>query len=174
MVWDGIERRQTQRDGMEGRRVGDYHCPDHHMIQESTKEHRQIVCGKIRTVKADAEHDLEELKKYHDSDLAEVKTELGTKADIKDLRGLVKFVGLMVTICCIVVGGIAMWLRSDITNGFSDVGTKIQRLNQRVTEGVDERVKMDIEQTKQLENISGEMRVVSWRLSQLEDAHKVK
>lgn len=167
-VWDGTERRREQIGGKDGRRRGDYHCPEHHVIQESTKEHRNIVCSKIQTIKADAERDLDALKSYHDTDLVEVKNELQTKATTNDLRGIMRFISVLMTIAVLVIAGQAMWLRSDI----SEVSSKINRLNQRVTEGVDARVRMDLEQTKQLDDISGELRVVSWRLSQLEEAKK--
>lgn len=181
MTWDGITERRKENPipGKEGRRQGDIHCPDHAIIQESTKEHRVIVCGKIRAVKDDSEKDLAALKSYHDADMGELKLEIGKKADQKDLRGITKFVSFLVSIATLVIIGQAVWLRSDIKEVASnvstmstDIGTKLQRVNQRITEGVDERVRMDVEQTKQLDTISGEMKVVSWRLSQIEEAHK--
>ena len=163
MTWDGIERRSEQRDGREGRREGDWHCPDHAMIQEHTKEHRSIVCGKIKTVKEDAEKDLSALRAYHDQDMEDLQ--LGIN---KDLRGMMKFVTVLMTVAVLVIGGQALWLRSDI----SDVGNKIQRLNQRVSEGVESRVKMDLEQTRHLDGIGGKLDTMNWRLTVLEDSQR--
>ena len=163
MTWDGTERRQAQGEGKEGRRAGDYHCPDHAIIQESTKEHRSIVCGKIRTVKEDSEKDLSALRAYHDQDVEDLKLAINS-----DLRGMMKFVTVLMTIAVLVIGGQALWLRSDI----SDVGNKIQRLNQRVSEGVEARVKMDIEQTHHLDGISGKLDTMNWRLTVLEDTQR--
>jgi hypothetical protein len=164
MTWDGTERRSEQRDGREGRREGDWHCPDHAVIQESTREHRSIVCGKIKTIKDDAEKDLAALRVYHDKDVEDLK--LGINGD---LRGMLRFVSVLMTIAVLVIGGQALWLRSDI----SDVGSKIQRLNQRVTESVDSRITTDLEQTRLIENIAGEIKMVSYRMGVLEEAHKV-
>jgi hypothetical protein len=162
--WDGKERRTEHIDGHDGRREGDWHCPDHHEIQRNTKEHRTIVCGKIKTVKEDTEKDLAALKSYHDKDVEDLK--LGINGD---LRGMLRFVSVLMTIAVLVIGGQALWLRSDI----SDVGSKIQRLNQRVTESVDSRITTDLEQTRLIENIAGEIKMVSYRMGVLEEAHKV-
>ena len=163
MTWDGITERRKENPipGKEGRRQGDVHCPDHAIIQESTKEHRTIVCGKIRTVKEDSEKDLAALKAYHDQDMEDLR--LGINGD---LRGMMRFVSVLMTIAVLVIGGQALWLRSDI----SDVGNKIQRLNQRVSEGVEARVKMDLEQTRHLDGISGKLDTMNWRLTVLEDS----
>jgi hypothetical protein len=163
MTWDGIERRGEHRDGHDGRREGDWHCPDHATIQENTKEHRNIVCGKIRTIKEDAEKDLTALRAYHDQDVEDLK--MGINGD---LRGMMRFVSVLMTIAILVIGGQALWLRSDI----SDVGAKIQRLNQRVSEGVEDRVKTDMEQTRKLGDISGKLDTMSWRLTVLEDSQR--
>ena len=45
--WNGIERRTPTPDGREGRRPADRHCSQHEIIQEVTKDHRTLVCGKI-------------------------------------------------------------------------------------------------------------------------------
>lgn len=163
MTWDGKERRREQAEGREGRRAGDYHCPDHAVIQESSREHRTIVCGKIKTVKEDTEKDLSALRAYHDQDMEDLK--LGINGE---LRGMMRFVSVLISIAVLIIAGQAMWLRSDI----SDVGAKIQRLNQRVSEGVDDRVKTDHEQTKQLGEISGKLDTMSWRLTVLEDSSR--
>lgn len=163
MIWDGTERRHVQRDGQDGRRAGDYHCPDHAIIQESTKEHRSIVCGKIRTLKEDAEKDLSALRAYHDQDMEDVKLSIN-----KDLRGMMKFITVLMTIATLVIGGQALWLRSDI----SDVGVKVQRLNQRMSESIDSRVQMDLEQTRKLESIGGKLDTMNWRLTVLEDSQR--
>jgi hypothetical protein len=141
--WDGnTERRKHERradwcDGV---------CAQHEIIQNGTKEHRQIVCNKI----------------------AEVKVAMEQKANNSDLRGLMKFVSVLVAICCLIVAGQAIWLKSDI----SSIMSSIQRLNVRVTESTAERIKTDIEQTHQLDTISGILGTINWRLTELEANHK--
>ena len=46
------ERERITRKGP-GRRVADWHCPEHEYIQDSTKESRERVCGKIAKVEAE-------------------------------------------------------------------------------------------------------------------------
>ena len=166
--WDGTDRRHCLDDGREGRRAADWHCGDHVVIQESTKEHRAIVCGKITSLKQDSEKDLASLKEYHDADLEDIKLEIAKKADQKDLRGMIKMVSILIVICCAIVAGQAVWLKADI----GTVTSSIQRLNIRLTEATNDRIATDINQTQKLEAISGQINVVSWRLSAIEDQHK--
>ena len=166
--WDGQDRRHMAPDGRDGRRAADWHCGDHVVIQESTREHRAIVCGKITSLKQDSEKDLASLREYHDADLEDIKVEIAKKADGKDLRGMLKLVSILIGICCAVVAGQAVWLKSDI----GTVTAAIQRLNIRVTEGANDRMVTDIEQTKKLESISGQLGTITWRLTELEETQK--
>jgi hypothetical protein len=45
--YSGPERRSETEPGKLGRRGYDWHCGEHQLIQESTRAHRQLVCGKI-------------------------------------------------------------------------------------------------------------------------------
>ena len=45
--YTGAERRVPLADGQLGRRRLDWHCAEHPLIQESTRDHRNVVCGKI-------------------------------------------------------------------------------------------------------------------------------
>jgi hypothetical protein len=45
--YQGPDRRIETEPGKLGRRHYDWHCGEHHLIQETTKNHRQLVCGKI-------------------------------------------------------------------------------------------------------------------------------
>jgi len=50
--WNGHER----RDHSPGRRSEDRGvCPEHYIIQDGTKDHRQLVCGKIAGIKQEIE-----------------------------------------------------------------------------------------------------------------------
>jgi hypothetical protein len=64
--WDGRERRQSNDDGIQGRRQSDWHCGDHNEIQNHTKEHRQIVCAKISEVKINLTEEVNKLEKAID------------------------------------------------------------------------------------------------------------
>ena len=121
-------------------------CAEHEIIQNGTKEHRSIVCAKI----------------------AEVKDTVRNKADIKDLRGAMKTIAILVGICIAVVAGQAVWLKSDIAH----IGNIVQRVNVRITETVNDRISMDIKQTQQLGAIEGQLSTINWRIGQLEESHK--
>ena len=186
--WDGTERRTIQAGGREGRRPHDWHCGDHHMIQDSTKEHRAIVCSKIANLKSDSESDLEKLKEYHDKDMSDLKSymeekadaikedvsqkadlvEVHKKADIHEMHGVLRLIKILIGICTLIVAGQAIWLKGDI----STVSSGIQRLNVRVSESMNNRIQTDLEQTKTLETITGQLGLVNYRLQQLEESHK--
>jgi hypothetical protein len=178
--WDGKERRkESPIPYKEGRREGDVHCPDHALIQENAKEHRVVVCGKIAAIKTDAEKDLAECKARHDADLSCVQSEMNKKADSKELKSVSRLVSIMISLAIIAIGAQAVWLKGDnrelrdaMRADIMDIGSKIQRLNQRVSESVDERVRTDMEQTKHLGEISGKLDTVSWRLTVLEDSQR--
>ena len=165
-MYNGVERRQLDS----GRRVGDRDfCAEHHIIQEDRKDHRAVVCGKIASLKEDYLRDVEEVKENM-TDLeknvqrkADVEM-LHTKANIADLKGLIKFMSCMVGLCGIIIGGQALWLKSDISN----IGSLIQRVNVRITETVNDRVASDVEQIKKLSTIESELSKVNWRLDHLE------
>jgi hypothetical protein len=177
--WDGHERRIPLPDGREGRRPADKHCSEHFIIQEATKDHRVTVCGKISNLKNDSERDLANLKEYHDKDLEEIKLDIAKKADFKDLKGMLKLVSILIVICCAIVAGQAVWLKTDSTSNrdmlkheIDNVANSVQRLNIRVTTSTAERMATDMEQTKALGEIAGELKTTNWRLTQIEEAHK--
>jgi hypothetical protein len=64
--WDGHERRAKTDDGLQGRRQSDWHCGDHQEIQSHTKEHREIVCAKIKEVKINITSEVDKLEKAID------------------------------------------------------------------------------------------------------------
>jgi hypothetical protein len=121
-------------------------CSQHEVIQNGTKEHRQIVCAKI----------------------AEVKVDMEKKANHSDLRGLMRLISILITICCLIIAGQAIWLKSDI----SGVTSSIQRLNVRITETVNDRVASDVLQLQKLGTIEGQLSTINWRLTELEAQHK--
>jgi hypothetical protein len=175
-AWDGHERRVSTDDGREGRRQADWHCSEHFIIQEATKDHRVTVCGKIANLKIDSEKDLAALKAHHDKDLNEVKTDMDKKADKSDIRGMIRLVSVLVAICCAIVAGQAIWLKSDISKVSSEVAAiapSIQRVNVRISESMNDRIKTDFEQTQKLESIAGQIGTVNWRLTQIEESHKI-
>ena len=47
VVYEGPDRRIETEPGKLGRRSYDWHCGEHELIQQSTKDHRKLVCGKI-------------------------------------------------------------------------------------------------------------------------------
>jgi hypothetical protein len=169
-MYTGVERRHEEMNGRSGRRSADWHCGDHDLIQDTTKEHRVLVCSKISNLKEDIEKDISELKSHIDRDMETTRLGIEKKADGKDLRGMIKMVSILIVICCAIVAGQAVWLKNDI----GVVSTAIQRLNIRVTESTNDRMKTDFEQSQKLESISGQINVVSWRLSAIEDSHKTE
>lgn len=143
---DKPERRSVRDDGRKGRRmVEDQVCPLHDLVWEhhdqDAKEHRTLVCGKIEK-----------------------------KADTGELKGLKLFVGSMVTVCCLIVGGIALWLRSDI----GKVEGNLARVHQRISEQTDQRVSGVEKVNSSLSEIKTSLDVVNYRLGRLEDEHKIK
>ena len=166
--WDGPERRKSVADGRDGRRLSDWHCGDHHAIQDATREHRGIVCNKIKNLKEDSEKDVYELKAYHDKDMETIKVELADKAEKSDFKSMIMTVKILVVLCCAIVSGTAVWLKADL----GTVASSIQRLNIRLTEATNDRVNSDFDQSQKLESISGQINVIGWRLSAIEDSHK--
>jgi cation transport ATPase len=55
--WDGRERRNPMPDGREGRRPGDKHCSEHHVLwekhDESSDAYRVKTCGAITLINAE-------------------------------------------------------------------------------------------------------------------------
>ena len=51
VIYDGPDRRIETEPGKLGRRSYDWHCGEHNLIQETTKNHRQLVCGKIEALR---------------------------------------------------------------------------------------------------------------------------
>lgn len=74
-MYNGIERRHPDS----GRRTSDRDfCAEHHMIQEDKKEHRNIVCGKIKTLREETIADISRV----DGEIKNVDRKIET---IKDL-----------------------------------------------------------------------------------------
>ena len=140
--WNGHERREHERRNNWPCGV----CAEHDVIQNGTKEHREIVCGKI----------------------AEVKKSMEQKADNKDLKGAMKVITILVGVCIAVVAGQAVWLKTDIMN----VGSMVQRVNVRITEKENDRVTTEIARTQQLGEIQGELKNINWRITKIEEAGK--
>jgi hypothetical protein len=169
MTWDGHERR-TPKNDLQGRRdPDDRHCADHHVMWEyhdrEKDDHRTAVCGAINKLEQEHRCDMEELNLEIKSKADAIDVE--KKADSKDLRGLMITIKILIGLCCLIVAGQAVWLKTDIAN----VSTLVQRVNIRITETVNDRVATDIEQTKKLGYIEGELKTISWRMSQLENVH---
>jgi hypothetical protein len=169
--WDGHERR-TNREDREGRRVGDQRCPDHHLLwkqhdedklnfRKDNEKNQGAACGKIAALEA-----------YHIRDVAEVKVDMDKKAEKSELRSVARTIGILITVGCLVVGGMlsgaVAWLKTDI----SVVSSGVQRLNIRVTESMNSRIQTDIDQTRTLETITGQLGMVNYRLEKLEETHK--
>lgn len=51
--YTGEERRVPLAEGQLGRRRLDWHCAEHPLIQESARDHRNVVCGKITVMQAE-------------------------------------------------------------------------------------------------------------------------
>jgi hypothetical protein len=169
--WNGRERRTSTED-REGRRAGDQRCPDHHLLwkqhdedksnfRKDNERNQGLACRKIKA-----------LEEYHVRDLNEVKTDMDKKADKDDLKPIVNSVKNLIIIGCLVVGsimsGALIWIKSDVAS----IAPSIQRVNVRITESMNDRIKTDFEQTQKLEAIAGQIGTVNWRLAQIEDAHK--
>jgi hypothetical protein len=132
-------------------------CPMHDLIQEETKEHRDLVCKKI-----------------------------AGKADVGQVKNILYIVSALITICCLVVAGQAVWLKSDMKDIRVEAIEAVKRtdakiesgfgtLHRRITEGSEIRAKNDEEQTQKLNDIKSTMSVVEYRLTQIEaDKQKKK
>jgi hypothetical protein len=109
---------------------------------------------------------------HHDKDAAEhremVCNKIKTKADAKELRGVIRLVAILVTITCVVVAGQAVWLRQDI----SRVDYRIERVHQRVSDNITDRERSDFEQNRQLSTINTSIQTLSIRISGLEEQVK--
>jgi hypothetical protein len=151
-MYNGNERRSTNS----GRRTSDKDfCAEHHIIQEDRKEHRGLMCNKIADLKKDYLKDIDEVKYKMDKLEKNVHHKadvdlLNSKANSSDLRGLMKFMSVMVGICCIVIAGQALWLKSDISH---------------ITDTF-------VEQIKKLSSIEGDIGKINLRLTQIEIAHQ--
>ena len=140
-----------RRTAEEPRRKDDRHvCPVHDLIQNDTADHRDMVCKKI-----------------------------AAKADGSEVRGLARLIVLLVSICCIVIAGQAIWLRADsekldkkIDDGFTTIHRRITDTTRSIDEHAKIRIDGDTAQMRQLADIQGQLGVMSWRLTQIEDANK--
>lgn len=140
-----------RRTADEPRRKDDRHvCPLHDLIQTETDDHRKLVCDKI-----------------------------AKKADGTEVRGLSKLIAILVSICCIVIAGQAIWLRSDsaklddkIDNGFATIHRRITETNKSIEDHAKIRSENDNQQMQKLADIQGQLGTMTWRLTQIEDVHK--
>ena len=126
-------------------------CPVHDLIQSATSEHR-----------------------------ASILKQLGLKADTAvvdtHLRSVSKTIGILITVGCLTVAGIMgtafVWLRSDRERSESMMMDGISAIHHRITENANERIRVDSEQTRTLEQVQGTLGTINWRLSQIEETHK--
>ena len=141
-----------RRKADEPRRKDDRHvCPLHDLVQSETADHRKIVCDKI-----------------------------AMKADGSEVRGLTKLITILVSICCIIIAGQAIWLRSDsekldkkIDEGFSTIHRRITDTNKSIEEHANVRVENDAAQMQQLSAIQGQLGTINWRLTDIETKQKI-
>jgi hypothetical protein len=138
-----------------------HQCPVHDIIQNETKEHREMVCGKI-----------------------------AKKADVSQVRSILWMVSVLITICCLVVAGGLAWLKIDmasikqdaihavretdikIEKGFRETKETTGNLHRRISEYTAIREEGERAQTKELEEIKGELKGFNWRMLQLEERNK--
>lgn len=161
-----IERKKIRRQD-DRELLSDYQelikhqCPVHDVIQNETKEHREMVCGKI-----------------------------AKKADVSQVKSILWIVSVLITICCLVVAGGLAWLKVDmahikqdaiqavketdikIEKGFRETKDTTGNLHRRISEYAAIREEGQKAQTKELEEIKGELKGFNWRMLQLEDQHK--
>jgi hypothetical protein len=135
----------------EPRRKDDRHvCPLHDILQEDTEKHRDMVCKKI-----------------------------ASKADGSEVKGLAKLIMILVSICCIVIAGQAIWLRSDsakldvkLEHGFSTIHRRISETVNKIEDNNKIRIENDSAQTRQLSEIQGQLGTITWRLTQIEKSQE--
>lgn len=182
--WDGTERRQPQEstEGLrDGRRETDWHCHEHHIIQETTREHRAQVCLKLKGLKADTENDI-----------TEIKQTMAQKATQDEIKGLAKLISVLVGICCLVMAGMGGWLlmgmrdvktdaiaavhstNEKLDSGFSTMHRRITETQSKIDANAEVRIANDTEQIRQLEKINGEIKTFNWRLEALEKSRGIK
>ena len=124
------------------------------------------------------------LWEHHDNDRREHRTELCEKIIhlTNTITSMVpKWVFVLITTASfsfslLLFGWIANNVNKsndDLKNEITHVASLVQRVNVRITETVNDRVKTDLEQTAKLESIDGKLGTVSWRLKELEDTHKM-
>jgi hypothetical protein len=165
-MYNGDERRHLDS----GRRSSDRaFCAEHHIIQDERKDNRALVCGKIANLKEDHIREVKEVKET----MAELEKNvqrkadievLHTKANIADLKGLMKFMSVMLGVCCLVIAGQALWLKSDI----SAINSSIQGVHRRITETVNDSITRDEKQAGKLSVIENDISKITWRLDHLE------
>ena len=140
-----------RRNADEPRRKDDRHvCPLHDLVQSETADHRKLVCDKI-----------------------------ALKADGSEVKGLTKLITILVSICCIIIAGQAIWLRADsqkldekIDNGFATIHRRITETNKSIEENAKFRVENDTAQMQQLSAIQGQLGTINWRLTEIESKDK--
>jgi len=182
------DRRKPTTEGRDGRRRADVHCPDHFLKWEfhdkNATEQRSIICGSLARIEMEHKEDInrldKELKRMADKeDIIRVETALAAKADNKDLRGLLKLVSFLVTVCILAIGGQSLWLRDDagkleskITDGFKTIHGRISETQKKVDTNMEARIASDFAQTKSLTSIEGQLGNINWRLGEIEAGHK--
>jgi hypothetical protein len=121
--WDGIERRQYKED-RDGRRVGDQHCGQHDILwrhhDEDTKNHREHVCGKIKSV---------------DDELSAFQKE--TRIELGKIAGSMtpwKVFALSMVLVIGSIGGSIAWLARYIDRGQDEIKTSVGAIHRRISE----------------------------------------
>ena len=121
--WDGRERRKIH-ENREGRREGDVHCGQHDILwrhhDDDTKNHRQLVCGKIKGVD-------EELTAFQ----RETRTELGKIASSMTPW---KVFALSMILVIGSIGGSIAWLARYIDRGQDEIKTSVGAIHRRISE----------------------------------------
>jgi hypothetical protein len=125
--WDGKERRKAiESDGAikTGRRKDDEHCGQHEILwrhhDDDTKNHRQLVCGKIKGVD-------EELTAFQ----RETRTELGK---ISSSGTPWKVFALSMVLVIGSIGGSIAWLARYIDRGQDEIKTSVGAIHRRISE----------------------------------------
>jgi hypothetical protein len=94
------------------------------------------------------------------------------KASNSEVKALSKLIAILVSLCCLIVAGQAIWLRSDISKTEKTIADGFATLHRRISEGANERIANDTLQNKQLGEISREIGIINYRLMAIEEVHK--
>lgn len=118
--WDGVERRKITDEGIEGRRISDQHCGEHHILwkhhDEDKSDHRQAICWRIGKV----EREVEKLWKQHADDIK----------NISSCMTPWKVFALSMGVLIVLFG----WLGQEIKSGNNELKGSFTVLHRRISE----------------------------------------